>query len=96
MRKRQQQQQQSLLGSSSTSRNPYDMDMLSCVLEYLLDMCSNGEINTISFFWPQLCQIHLRMLPAKNAIELMKIDMMEDFLLTVSTKYSIPLALELT
>ena len=53
------------------------------------------NLSSIAFFWPQLCHIHLRMLPATNATSLARIDLMEDFLLTVATKYSIHLALEL-
>ena len=54
-----------------------------------------SSLSSIAFFWPQLCHIHLRMLPATNATSLARIDLMEDFLLTVATKYSIHMALEL-
>lgn len=52
-------------------------------------------LSSIAFFWPQLCHIHLRMLPPKNYDELARIDLVEDFLLTVAARYSIHLALEL-
>jgi hypothetical protein len=70
-------------------------DMLACILEFLLDLCEEDELNSVAFFWPQLCHIHLRMLPPKNSAEQRRVDLVEDFLLTVATRYSVHLALEL-
>lgn len=70
-------------------------DMLSYILEFFLDLCEEGELSSVAFFWPQLQCIHLRMLPPENAHDLARVDLMEDFLLTVATKYSVHLALEL-
>jgi hypothetical protein len=72
-----------------------DDDMVSYILEFFLDLCEEGELTSVAFFWPQLQCIHLRMLPPENAHELKRVDLFEDFLLTVATKYSIQLALEL-
>jgi hypothetical protein len=70
-------------------------DMLACILEFLLDLCEEEELNSVAFFWPQLCHIHLRMLPPKNSAEQRRVDLVEDFLLTVASRYSVHLALEL-
>lgn len=70
-------------------------EMLSYILELFLDLCQEGELSSVAFFWPQLQCIHLRMLPPENALQLQKVELFEDFLLTVATKYSIQLALEL-
>ena len=72
---------------------PEDVTTLSSTTTTTSTVTSN--LSSISFFWPQLCHIHLRMLPATDATSLARIDLMEDFLLTVATKYSIHLALEL-
>eukprot|EP00522_Entomoneis_paludosa_P004422 CAMPEP_0172473808 /NCGR_PEP_ID=MMETSP1065-20121228/69042_1 /TAXON_ID=265537 /ORGANISM="Amphiprora paludosa, Strain CCMP125" /LENGTH=1271 /DNA_ID=CAMNT_0013231985 /DNA_START=165 /DNA_END=3977 /DNA_ORIENTATION=+ len=68
---------------------------LACLLEFFLDLCEGGEISSVGFFWPQICHIHLCMLPPENAFAVSRVDLMEDFLLTVATKYSVQLALEL-
>jgi len=70
-------------------------DMLACILEFILDLCEEGELSSVAFFWPQLCHIHLRMLPPSNAAEQRRVDLVEDFLLTVASRFSIHLALEL-
>ncbi len=70
-------------------------EMMVCILEYFLDLCEEGELASIAFFWPQLRQIHLQMLPPTDAGSLIRMELMEDFLLTVSVKYSVNLALEL-
>jgi hypothetical protein len=70
-------------------------DMLSYILDFFLDLCEEGEISSVAFFWPQLRCIHLRMLPPENTQEMARVDLLEDFLLTVSVKYSVQLALEL-
>ena len=68
---------------------------LACLLEFFLDLCEDGELSSVGFFWPQLCHIHLSMLPPENAYAVARVDLMEDFLMTVATKYSVQLALEL-
>jgi len=70
-------------------------EMLSCALEFFLDLCEQGEISSVAFFWPQICHIHLQMLPATDSESLARIELVEDFLLTVSVRYSVHLALEL-
>ena len=70
-------------------------EMLQCLLEFFLDLATDGELNALAFFWPQLCYIHLRMLPPENAVELARVELFEDFLLTIATKYSVHLAMEL-
>jgi hypothetical protein len=83
------------------TNNSSNTEVFRDVLEFLLDLCeqetetSTSNLSSIAFFWPQLCHIHLRMLPATNAATLSRVDLMEDFLITVATKYSIHLALEL-
>jgi hypothetical protein len=73
------------------------MELLQCILEFFLDLIleDTGELNTLAFFWPQICNIHLQMLPATNAASLLRIELMEDFLLTVATQHSVHLAIEL-
>jgi hypothetical protein len=71
------------------------LDLFICLLEFLLDLCEGGELASVAAFWPQLCHIHLRMLPSDNIAELQRVELLEDFLLTVSTRYSIHLALNL-
>lgn len=72
-------------------------EMLATIFEFLLDLCEEGkeQLESIAFFWPQLKHIHLRMLPAKDADALVRVELMEDFLLTVSARYSVHLGLEL-
>ena len=72
-----------------------DTDMLSYILEFFLDLCEEGELSSVAFFWPQLQCIHLRMLPPQDAQELARVELMEDFLMTVSIQYSVQLGLEL-
>ena len=81
----------SILGTSSSN----GADMLSCVLEYFLDLIEQGDLTSIAFFWPQLCQIHMQMLPPSDATALIRVELMEDFLLTVCSKHSVHLSLEL-
>ena len=70
-------------------------EVLVCILDFLLDLCQEGELSSVAFFWPQLCHIHLSMLPPENAAQVARIELMEDFLLTVATRYSVHLALQL-
>jgi len=70
-------------------------EMLSCILEFFLDLCEQGELSSIEFFWPQMCQIHLQMIPATDSESLARVELMEDFLLTVCAKHSIHLGLEI-
>jgi hypothetical protein len=88
----------SLLDGSMTSSGMHSsnsLDMLTCLLELLLDLCEDGELAAVAFFWPQLRHIHLTMLPPINATEMCHVELVEDFLLTVACKYSVQLALEL-
>ncbi len=70
-------------------------DMVACILEFFLDLCQEGDLASVAFFWPQLCHIHLLMLPAENVMSLRRVELMEDFLITVACRYSVHLALEL-
>ncbi len=70
-------------------------EMLSCVLEFFLDLCEQGELKSVAFFWTQICQIHTQMLPPTDIDSLIRVELVEDFLLTVCIKYSVHLALEL-
>ncbi|KAL7538548.1 hypothetical protein ACHAXR_008619 [Thalassiosira sp. AJA248-18] len=70
-------------------------DMLAAILEFFLDLCEEGQLDAVAFFWPQLCHIHMQMLPPRDAEEMVRVELMEDFLLTVSTRYSVHLALDL-
>ncbi|CAJ1944603.1 unnamed protein product [Cylindrotheca closterium] len=70
-------------------------ELLQCILDFLLDLCDDGEIQTIAFYWPQLCNIHLQMLPPTDVASLQRIELMEDFLLTMAAKHSVHLAIEL-
>jgi hypothetical protein len=70
--------------------------LLRCILDFFLDLVENrNELSSIAFFWPQLCHLHLRMLPPKNGAELARVELVEDFLITVAARHSIHLALEL-
>ena len=69
--------------------------LLQCILEFFFDLVEEGELKSIAFFWPQLLHIHLQMLPASNVVSLRRVELMEDFLLTVATQYSVQLAIEL-
>jgi hypothetical protein len=81
--------------SPSSVLDDGNTEMLQCLLEFLLDLAMEGELNALAFFWPQLCFIHLRMLPPENAAELARVELVEDFLLTIATRHSIHLAIEL-
>jgi hypothetical protein len=70
-------------------------DMLAAILEFFLDLCDEGQLEAMAFFWPQLCHIHMQMLPPLDTVELIRVELMEDFLLTVATRYSVHLALDL-
>jgi len=87
-----QHRRQSNLGSSDL----VSTELLQCILEFFLDLVlEEDELNTLAFFWPQISNIHLQMLPPKDTLSLQKIELLEDFLLTVASKYSIHLAIEL-
>ncbi len=81
--------------SSPSRRGSAQDDILICILDFLLELCEEGETSTVGFYWPQICQIHLRMLPAANIAEARRIELYEDFLITVSCRYSVHLALDL-
>ncbi len=81
-------------GSSNPSKD--STELLQCILEFFLDLVvEEDELNTLAFFWPQISNIHLQMLPPRDTLSLQKIELVEDFLLTVATKHSIHLAIEL-
>lgn len=90
-------------GTSSHHRSGFDphdannsTELLQCILEFYLDLCEEGtELPTLAFFWPQISNIHLQMLPPTDAASLQRVELMEDFLLTVASKFSIHLAIEL-
>lgn len=73
----------------------HDNEVLRCILDFFLDLIEDGELSSVAFFWPQLCHLHLRMLPPTNAAELARVELYEDFLLTVACRHSIHLALAL-
>eukprot|EP00580_Thalassiosira_gravida_P016953 CAMPEP_0201665478 /NCGR_PEP_ID=MMETSP0494-20130426/6608_1 /ASSEMBLY_ACC=CAM_ASM_000839 /TAXON_ID=420259 /ORGANISM="Thalassiosira gravida, Strain GMp14c1" /LENGTH=1606 /DNA_ID=CAMNT_0048144447 /DNA_START=213 /DNA_END=5033 /DNA_ORIENTATION=+ len=70
-------------------------DMLAAILEFFLDLCDEGQMDSVEFFWPQLCHVHMQMLPPRDTEEMIRVELMEDFLLTVATRYSVHLALAL-
>jgi hypothetical protein len=78
--------------SKNTTSSP---DMLAAILEFFLDLCDEGQLEAMAFFWPQLCHIHMQMLPPRDIVELIRVELIEDFLLTVATRYSVHLALDL-
>lgn len=73
-----------------------DVDMFRQILDFFLDLCDEGDLSSVAFFWPQLQSLHLKMLPPRDSKELIRVELMEDFLLTIAVKYSIQLALEVT
>jgi hypothetical protein len=75
--------------------NANSIELLQCILEFFLDLVEEGELNTLAFFWPQISNIHLQMLPPRDTTSLQKIELFEDFLLTVASKHSIHLAIQL-
>lgn len=78
------------------NNNIVSTELLQSILEFFLDLVvEENELNTLAFFWPQISNIHLQMLPAKDTVSLQKIELLEDFLLTVASKYSIHLTIEL-
>jgi len=85
-----------LLKESATGqKGPTSTETLASILEYLLDVVEEGDLASVGFFWPQIRQIHLSCLPAVDVGSLVRIELMEDFLLTVAVKHSVHLALEL-
>ena len=85
-----------LLKESATGqKGPTSTETLASISEYLLDVVEEGDLASVGFFWPQIRQIHLSCLPAVDVGSLVRIELMEDFLLTVAVKHSVHLALEL-
>ena len=84
-----------VLSEQQHPENDNKTAVLQCVLDFLLELCAEDELQTVAFFWPQLCHIHLRMLPPEHAAAVARVELMEDFLLTVCRRYSIHLALQL-
>jgi len=72
-----------------------DLEMFKHILDFFLDLCDEGDISSVAFFWPQLQCLHLQMLPPRNCEELIRVELMEDFLLTVTVKYSVQMALDI-
>jgi hypothetical protein len=72
-----------------------DIDMFKQILEFFLDLCDEGDLSSVAFFWPQLQGLHLKMLPPTNSDEMLRVELMEDFLLTVAIKHSIQLSLDI-
>jgi len=70
-------------------------DLLAVILEFFLDLCDEGQASALAFFWPQVCHVHLQMLPAADTRQLVRVETVEDFLLTVATRHSVNLALSL-
>eukprot|EP00934_Nitzschia_sp_Nitz4_P003317 Nitzschia sp. Nitz4//scaffold155_size52807//3660//7830//NITZ4_006790-RA/size52807-processed-gene-0.13-mRNA-1//-1//CDS//3329537351//3307//frame0 len=70
-------------------------ELVECILEFFLDLLEEGELQSVAFFWPQMLNIHLQMLPPQDTVSLRRIELMEDFLLTVATQHSIQLAIDL-
>ena len=81
--------------SAMGQKGPASTETLASILEYLLDVVEEGDLASVGFFWPQIRQIHLNMLPAVDVGSLVRIELVEDFLLTVAVKHSVHLALEL-
>jgi hypothetical protein len=72
-----------------------DLEMFKHILDFFLDLCDEGDLSSVAFFWPQLQCLHLQMLPPKDCNELIRVELMEDFLLTVAVKHSVQLSLEI-
>ena len=72
-----------------------DVDMFRHILDFFLDLCDEGDLSSVAFFWPQLQCLHLRMLPPIDSNELIRVELMEDFLLTVALRHSVQLSLEI-
>jgi len=84
--------------NSSSCSDPNNTTVLRAVLDFLLELCTRdggASLTSVAFFWPQLCHLHLRLLPPTNAAELRRCELLQDFLITVATQFSIHLALEL-
>jgi hypothetical protein len=78
------------------NNNLVSTELLQCILEFFLDLVvEENELDTLAFFWPQISNIHLQMLPPKDTLSLQKIELLEDFLLTIASKYSVHLGIEL-
>lgn len=72
-----------------------DLEMFKHILDFFLDLCDEGDLSSVAFFWPQLQCLHLQLLPPKDCQELLRVELMEDFLLTVAVKHSVQLSLEI-
>ena len=78
------------------NNNHVSTELLQCILEFFLDLVvEENELDTLAFFWPQISNIHLQMLPPKDTLSLQKVELLEDFLLTIASKYSVHLGIEL-
>jgi len=82
--------------SNLGSNNLVSTELVQCILEFFLDLVTEeDELSTLAFFWPQISNIHLQMLPPKDTLSLQKVELLEDFLLTIASKHSVHLAIEL-
>ena len=85
-----------LLHLHTLPESPTTVRDLQTVLEYFLDLCKEKSgLEILSLFWGQIMQIHLAMLPVVDVDKFIRTDILEDFLITVSTKFSMQLGLEL-
>jgi hypothetical protein len=65
-----------------------DFELFKHILDFLLDLCDEGDLSTVAFFWPQLqCFRTLQMLPPNDCSELIRWELMEDFWLTVAIRH---------
>jgi phosphatidylinositol 4-kinase B len=72
-----------------------DIEMFKNILDFFLDLCDEGDLASVAFFWPQLQSLHLRMLPPMDINQLIRVEIIEDFLLTVALRYSVHLSLDM-
>jgi phosphatidylinositol 4-kinase B len=73
-----------------------DIEMFKNILDFFLDLCDEGDLASVAFFWPQLQCLHLRMLPPIDINQLIRVELLEDFLLTVALRHSVHLSLDMT
>jgi len=85
-----------LLADYCSANSADDMQMFKHILDFFIDLCEEGDLSSVAFFLPQLQSLHLQMLPPKDNNELLRVELMEDFLLTIAVKHSVQLALETT
>lgn len=79
----------------SETNRPLANEMVKCILDFLVELCTKEGVGSVAFFWPQICHIHLCMLPARDDADNQRIDLMEEFIWTLCSRFSVHLALEL-